>query len=160
MASELSGGSSSSKLPQPLTAADMAPLLKSKDSNKASDLKSLKTDLLHRIKLSQGKLQKRAWLSLQKSIDKAVRPVKLNNINKEYLDKLDHVEEDKRKLASTQIKALKFDNTYIVDVIVYATHNPNQLDEATGKIPNKIKPAFTDIVGNRYWMVSIGDGVR
>ena len=50
LASELSGASSSSKLPQTLTAADMAPWLKSKDSNKASDLNNLKTDFLNTLK--------------------------------------------------------------------------------------------------------------
>ena len=60
----------------------------------------------------------------------------------------------------SQIKALNFEDTYIVDVIVYTRNNPNRFDEATGKFTNKIKPAFTDIVGNRYWMASIGDGVR
>ena len=58
MASELSGASSSSnipstsnnnRLPQPSTAAGTAPLLTSKDSNKAIDLKSSKNDLLYRI---------------------------------------------------------------------------------------------------------------
>ena len=67
-------------LKQPITAADMAPLLKSKDSNKAFNLKSLKTDLSNSLKNTKDKLQNRALLSLQKSIDKAVRPVKLNNI--------------------------------------------------------------------------------
>ena len=76
------------------------------------------------------------------------------------MDKLDYVEEPKRKLSLTQIKALKFDDTYIVDVIFYSSNNPNRFDEPTGKLTNKIKPAFTDIWGNRYWMASIGDGVR
>ena len=40
-----------SRLNQPSLAADMAPLLKSKESNKANDLKSLKTDLLERLKI-------------------------------------------------------------------------------------------------------------
>ena len=48
-----------SRLKQPLKAADMAPLLKSKDSNTANELKSLKTDLLHRFKNCKGKLQNR-----------------------------------------------------------------------------------------------------
>ena len=39
-----------SSLKQPSLAADMAPLLKSKDSNKAIELKSFKTDLLNRLK--------------------------------------------------------------------------------------------------------------
>ena len=89
-----------------------------------------------------------------------MRPVKLNNIKKDYLDKLDNVEEPKRPYSLTQSKALNFDNTYIVDVIFYSRNNPNHVDEATGKLTNKIKPAFTDILGHRYWMVSIGDGVR
>ena len=38
--------------------------------------------------------------------------------------------------------------------------NPNQVDETTGKIPNNIRPAFTDELGDRYWMASIGDGIR
>ena len=44
-----------SRLKQPSQAADMAPLLKSKDSNKANDLKSLKTDLLNRPKNGKTK---------------------------------------------------------------------------------------------------------
>ena len=88
-----------------------------------------------------------------------MRPIKLDNIKKD-LDKFDYVEEPIRKLSLSQIKALKFDDTYIVDVIVYTRNNPNRLDEATGKLTNNIKPAFTDILGNRYWMASIGDGVR
>ena len=67
-------------LKQPTLAADMAPLLKSKDSNKAINLKNLKTDLSNSLKNNKDKIQTRALLSLQKSIDKAVRPVKLNNI--------------------------------------------------------------------------------
>ena len=38
-----------SRLKQPSQAANMAPLLKSKDSNKANELKSLKNDLLNRL---------------------------------------------------------------------------------------------------------------
>ena len=67
-------------LNQPTLAADMAPLLKSKDFNKAINLKSWKTDLSNSLKNNKDKIQTRALLSLQKSIDKAVRPVKLNNI--------------------------------------------------------------------------------
>ena len=69
-------------LKQPTLAADMAPLLKSKDSNKAINLKNLKTDLSNSLKNNKDKIQHIALLSLQKSIDKAVRPVKLNNIKK------------------------------------------------------------------------------
>ena len=67
-------------LNQPTLAADMAPLLKSKDFNKAMNLKSWNTDLSNSLKQNKDKIQTRALLSLQKSIDKAVRPVKLNNI--------------------------------------------------------------------------------
>ena len=42
-------------LKQPTTAADMAPLLKSKDSNKAFNLKSLKTDLSNSLKIIRTK---------------------------------------------------------------------------------------------------------
>jgi hypothetical protein len=51
-----------SRLKQPSKAADMAPLLKSKDSNKANDLKSLKTDLLDRLKHGKN-IQNRGFLS-------------------------------------------------------------------------------------------------
>ncbi len=60
----------------------------------------------------------------------------------------------------TKLKALKFDNTHRVDAILYTRNNLNQFGETTGKIPNTIKPAFTDEVGERYWMASIGDGIR
>ena len=36
---------------QPSAAADMAPLLNSKDSNKAINLENVKTDLLHILKI-------------------------------------------------------------------------------------------------------------
>ena len=120
----------------------------------------MKTDLLNIVTTRVGKLQTRALLSLQKSIDKAAIPVTLYNIKKDYVDKLEYVEQEQRKFSSSQIKALTFEDTYIVDVICYTTNNPNQLDEATGKAHNKIKPASTNEVGNRYWMVSIGDGIR
>ena len=147
-------------LKQPSLAADMAPLLKSKDSNKAIELKSLKTDLLNRLKNNKNKMQNRGFLSLEKEINKAIRPVKLQNIKKDYLDKLEHVKDKKRPYSLPQIKALKFDDTYIVDVIFYTTNNPNHFDEKTGKLSNKIKIAFKDILGQPYWMASIGDGVR
>ena len=51
-----------SRLKQPSKAADMAPLLKSKDSNKANDLKSLKTDLLDRLKNCKN-IQNRGFLA-------------------------------------------------------------------------------------------------
>ena len=92
-------------------------------------------------KIVNIKIQHRGFLSLHKSIDKAAIPVTLYNIKKDYLDKLEYVEQEQRKLSSSQIKALTFEDTYIVDVICYTTNNPNQLDEATGKAHNKIKPA-------------------
>ena len=158
-------------LKQPLKAADMAPLLKSKDSNKNSKrslalsakgdaLNSFKTDLLNILNDGKSKIQKRGFLSLEKEINKAVRPVKLNNIKKDYLDKLNNIEEKKRPHSLSQIKALKFDDTYIVDVIFYTANNPNHFDAKTGIPENKIKVAFRDILGQPYWMVSIGDGVR
>ena len=58
----------------------MAPLLKSKESNKANDLKSLKTDLMRKTKSCKHKTPHRGFLSVDKEINKAVRPVKLNNI--------------------------------------------------------------------------------
>ena len=51
-----------SRLKQPSKAADMALLLRSKDSNKANDLKSLKTDLLDRLKNGKN-IQNRGFLS-------------------------------------------------------------------------------------------------
>ena len=150
----------SSRLKCPSQAANMAPLLKSKDSNKVNELKSLKNDLLNRLTNGKSKMQARGFLSLEKEINKAARPIKLHNIKKDYLDKLDNIEVKKRPYSLTQIKALKFDDTYIVDVIFYTANNPNHFDGKTGKLSNKIKPAFKDILGNRYWMVSIGDGVR
>ena len=44
----------------------MAPLLKSKDSNKANELKSLKTDLLNRLTNGKNKMQTRGFLSSDK----------------------------------------------------------------------------------------------
>ena len=60
----------------------MAPLLKSKDSNKANDLKSLKTDLLDRLKNGKN-IQNRGFLSWEE-VNKAVRPIKLNNIKTRF----------------------------------------------------------------------------
>ena len=60
----------------------MAPLLKSKDSNKANDLKSLKTDLLDRLK-NGNNTQHRGFLSWEE-VTKAVRPIKLNNIKTRF----------------------------------------------------------------------------
>ena len=71
-----------SRLTQPSQAADMAPLLKSKDFNKANELKSLKTYLLNRLTNGKHEMQNRRFLSLEKEINKAVRRVKLNNIKK------------------------------------------------------------------------------
>ena len=95
----------------------------------------MKTDFLNILK-NKGELHTRGFLSLQKNIGKAAGPLKFNNIIKDDLDKLDYVEEDKRKLSLTQLKALEFEDTYIVNVICYTTNNPNHFDEATGKIPN------------------------
>ena len=137
----------SSRLNQPSQAANMAPLLKSKDSNKANELKSLKNDLLNRLTNGKSKMQTRGFLSLEKEINKAARPIKLHNIKKDYLDKLDNIEVKKRPYSLTQIKALKFDDTYIVDVICYTRNNPNHFDEKTKKKINNIKPAFKYILG-------------
>ena len=71
-----------------------------------------------------------------------------------------NVEEKNRPYALTQIKSLKVDDAYIVDVIVYTTNSPNRFDEATGSLTSKLNKAFTDLLGNRYWMASIVDGVR
>ena len=71
-----------SRLKQPSKAADMALLLRSKDSNKANDLKSLKTDLLDRLKNGKN-IQNRGFLSWEE-VNKAVRPIKLNNIKTRF----------------------------------------------------------------------------
>ena len=43
---------------------------------------------------------------------------------------------------------------------IYTRHNPTKFDEATGKLPNNIKTAFADELGDRYWMTDLSDGVR
>ena len=60
----------------------------------------------------------------------------------------------------TKLKALKFDNTHRVDAILYTRNNLNQFDETTGKMTNNIKPACTDELDERYWMVAIHNGIR
>ena len=75
-----------------------------------------------------------------------------------------HVEEDKLKLTLPKIKALNFDNIYLVNVIFYIRTHPNPLD--ANDIPtNNIRPAFYDKLnendrGSPYWMTNISDGVR
>ena len=73
-----------------------------------------------------------------------MRPVKLTNLKLDYFDKLDRAQENKQKIASPKIKALNYDKTYLVNVIFYTRNNPNHLDELTGIMSNKIKPAFYD----------------
>jgi hypothetical protein len=46
----------------------------------------------------------------------------------------------------------------IVDVIVYTRENPNTL-YVHNKFTNDIKPAFTDELGTKYWMVHISAGI-
>ena len=60
---------------------------------------------------------------------------------------------------------MNYDKTYLVNVIFYTTNNPNSVNEQTGLITNKIKPAFYDKInenekGSPYWMTDISDGVR
>ena len=160
-----SSNSNNKKLKQPLTTANKARLLKSTDSNKRSDLNDLKNRLLDTLENNKNKIQNRALISLQKNIQKAVRPVKLKNLKLDYLDKLDRAKENKQKLTLTKIKALNYDKTYLVNVIFYTSNNPNQVDKQTGLVSNKIKPAFYDKInenekGSPYWMTDISDGVR
>jgi uncharacterized protein YfkK (UPF0435 family) len=137
-------GSSSSNSPSTnanttLSTATKASLLKSKDSNKLNDMKN---DLLTQLNNNKDKLQNRASLSLQKQISAALRPVKLKNLQIDYLTKLEQVIEDKHKLSLSELKALKFDKSYLVNVIFYTRNNPNQVDPKTGLVAWKIKPAF------------------
>jgi hypothetical protein len=131
-------------------------------TNKLNDLKH---ELLTTLNINKNKIQNRASLSLQKQISTALRPVKLKNIQNEYISNLEKYDENKPKLSLSALKALKFEKHYIVDVIFYSRNNPNQLDEIT-KLPlNKIKPAFYDKInenerGTPYWMTHIHDGVR
>jgi hypothetical protein len=67
--------------------------------------------------------------------------------------------EDKHKLSASELKAVRFENTQTLHVLVYNRNNPNILDANT-KVTNKLKPAFTDELGIQYWMAYIGDGIR
>jgi uncharacterized protein YfkK (UPF0435 family) len=97
-----------------------------------------KNGLLAQLNNNKDKLQHRASLSLQKQISAALRPVKLKNLQTDYLTKLDQVIEDKHKLSLSELKALKFDKSYLVNVIVYTRNNPNQVDPKTGLVVWKI----------------------
>ena len=68
--------------------------------------------------------------------------MKLKNIQKYYIGKLDQVEEEPRKLALPNLKALDFDKTQLVNVIFYTSTNLNPVDEKTGLVSYKMKPAF------------------
>ena len=70
----------------------------------------------------------------------------------------------KTNLALSKIKALKFDKTYLVNVIFYIRNNPKHFDEQTGKMAKQIKPAFYEQIdenekGVPYWTTDISDGV-
>jgi hypothetical protein len=168
--SESSGAaSSSSNLPQPLSqplsqpssSANTASLLKSKDSNKFN---TKNNDLLSKLDINKDKPQNRAMLSLKQQISTALRPVKLNNLQTDYLNNLEQATEDNHKLSLSELKALKFEKSYLVNVVFYTRSNPNHLD-ANGVPTNKIKVAFYDKLneherGSPYWMTDISDGVR
>ena len=96
---------------------------------------------------------------------KAVRPDALQNLKLDYVDKLDRANEGTTNLTLSKLKALNYDKSYLVNVIVYIRNNPNHVDEQTGLVSNKIKPAFYDKMnenekGNPYCMTDISDGVR
>ena len=159
-----SSNSKKTKIKQPLTTANTALLLKSTDSNKRSDLNDLKSRLLDTLDNNKNKIQNRALVSLQKNIKNAMRPVKLKNLKLDYVDKLDRAK-DVSNLTLPKIKALNFDKQYLVNVIFYTSNNPNPVNEETGLVSNKIKPAFYDKInenekGSPYWMTDISDGVR
>jgi phosphoenolpyruvate synthase/pyruvate phosphate dikinase len=102
--------STSTNTNKPSSAANTASLLKSKDSNTLNDVNN---DLLTQLNNNKTKLQNRASLSLQRHISAAVRPVKLNNLQTDYLNKLDQVQEENHKLSLSEVKALKFEKKLI-----------------------------------------------
>jgi hypothetical protein len=168
--SESSGAaSSSSNLPQPLSqplsqsssSANTATLLNSKDFN---TLNTKKNDLLTKLDNNKDKLQQRAILSLQKQISTALRPVKLKNLQTDYFNKLEQAKEENHKLSLSELKALTFEKTYLVNVVFYTRNNPRQLD-ANNVPTNKKQVAFYNKLneharGSPYWMTDISDGVR
>ena len=99
LSTELSGESSSSNLPS------------------TNNLNDLKTELLTRLNNNTNKIQNRTSLSLQKQISTALRPVKLKNIQNEYINNLEKYDENKPKLSLSSLKALKFEKHYLINVI-------------------------------------------
>ena len=99
-----SSSNSNNVLNQPLSPARAARLLKSTDSNKLSNLNDLKNRLLESLESNKHKIQKRALISLQTNIRKAVRPVKLKNLKLDYVDKLDRT--SLRKLTLPKIRSI------------------------------------------------------
>ena len=75
---------------------------------------------------------------------KAVRPDALQNPKLDYVDKLDRANEGTTNLTLSKLKALNYDKSYLVNVIVYIRNNPNHVDEQTGLVSNKIKTALYD----------------
>jgi hypothetical protein len=127
-------------------------------------LNTKKNDLLTKLDNNKDKLQNRAMLSLNKQISAALRPVKLKNLQTDYLNKLEQANEDNHQLSLSELKALKFEKTYLVTVAFYMRNIPNHLD-ANNVPTNKIKVAFYDKLneneqGTPYWMTDISDGVR
>jgi hypothetical protein len=89
----------------------------------------------------------------------AQRPLKLNNNQNRYVNNLENHVEEQPNLTLAALKALRIEKSYNVDVIFYTRNNPNTFD-ANDQFTKNIKPAFTDELGQIYWMAFIIEGVR
>jgi hypothetical protein len=74
-------------------------------TNKLNDLKN---ELLTKLNNNTNKIQNMASLSLQKQISTALRPVKLTNIQNDYISNLEKYDEHKPKLSLSSLKTLNF----------------------------------------------------
>ena len=95
--SKISGSSSSSS--------------KSLATHKLNDLKN---ELLTKLNNNKTKMQNRALLSLQKQISTALRPVKLKNIQHDYINNLETCDDNTPKLSLSALKLLRFEKQILL----------------------------------------------